>query len=164
VKIIEPKSFTDKFEKLFPSQVRQVFKKKIVELKDNPTKGRPLSYAFIRELKSKGYRVYYVIYDEKVILVDCGNKKTQGKDITKVKGEKLKGRKLNGETLKEFKYVKESSTEYMAEKNNSSSNSSGNSSSIELRRQNELIEENNKLLKSVLEALDDVKHGRYKVL
>ncbi|MCF7798337.1 type II toxin-antitoxin system RelE/ParE family toxin [Candidatus Woesearchaeota archaeon] len=77
MKIIEPKSFTDKFEKLFPPQVKNVFKKKIAELKDNPTKGRPLSYVFIRELKSKGYRVYYVIYDEKVILVDCGNKKTQ---------------------------------------------------------------------------------------
>jgi hypothetical protein len=70
-----------------------------------------------------------------VILVDCGDKKSQSEDIKRVK---------------KFKYVKEDTISYMKE------------SAIE--KQNKLIEEHNELLRSCLEALNDVKEGRYKVL
>jgi len=135
MKVIEPESFTKKFEKKIPEQIREQFRKKILLLEQNPYMGKPLNYSFIRELKNKKFRLYYLINDKKVILVDCGNKKSQEKDIKKLKG---------------FKYVKESTTNYMKE--------------TAIEKQNKLIEENNELLRSCIEALDDVKAGRYKVL
>ncbi len=82
---------TAKFEKAFnklPNDIRQRFRKQFRKLEENPYSiGKPLGYKYIRELKNKGHRTYYIIYDKQVIilLVGVSNKKTQQEMISFIK-------------------------------------------------------------------------------
>ncbi len=81
----------DKFEKGFnklPSDIKFRFEKQFRKLEENPyTIGKPLGQRWFRELKNRAYRVYYLIYDEMVIvlLVGVSNKKNQKKVIFFIK-------------------------------------------------------------------------------
>jgi putative component of toxin-antitoxin plasmid stabilization module len=57
------------------------------QLKINPFVGKPLGYRFFREKKIGGKRIYYLIYEEMVIilLVGLSDKKTQQATINKIK-------------------------------------------------------------------------------
>lgn len=80
-----------KFEKAFnklPLHIRERFKKQFKKLEEDPYSiGKPLGYKWLRELKNKGYRVYYFIYDEEVIvlLVGVSDKKDQKEVILFIK-------------------------------------------------------------------------------
>ena len=57
------------------------------ELPGNPYQGRALGFKFFREKRIKGKRVYFLIYDDYilVLMVAIGDKKTQKKDIAQIK-------------------------------------------------------------------------------
>lgn len=57
------------------------------ELPENPYQGRALGFKFFREKRMKGKRVYFLIYDDYilVLMVAIGDKKTQKKDIAQIK-------------------------------------------------------------------------------
>lgn len=56
-------------------------------METNPYVGKPLSYEFFREKKVKNYRVYYLIYEEYVVVfvVALSSKKEQQKVINTIK-------------------------------------------------------------------------------
>jgi putative component of toxin-antitoxin plasmid stabilization module len=56
-------------------------------LRENPFRGKSLGYSFFKEKKVKGYRVYYLIFKEEIVvlLVSISNKKNQQEIINKVK-------------------------------------------------------------------------------
>jgi len=72
-----------KLDNAIQSQVR----KEIEQLKENPFVGKPLGYEFFREKKALGYRIYYLIYEESVVvfLAAISNKKQQQKAIKTIK-------------------------------------------------------------------------------
>jgi putative component of toxin-antitoxin plasmid stabilization module len=57
------------------------------QLKVNPFVGKPLGYRFFREKKIKGKRIYYLVYEDMVIvlLVGLSDKKTQQATINEIK-------------------------------------------------------------------------------
>ncbi len=81
----------DKFEKAFnklPLHIKERFKKQFKRLEEDPYSiGKSLGYKWLRELKNEGYRVYYLIYDEDVIvlLVGVSDKKNQKEVILFIK-------------------------------------------------------------------------------
>ena len=83
---------TSVFDKLF-EQLSRVEKERIIKLKDslklNPFSGKPLGYCFFREKKIGGNRLYYLIYEDKLIIlfVFYSNKKMQQQTINKIKFE-----------------------------------------------------------------------------
>ncbi|MBW3018575.1 hypothetical protein KY329_00110 [Candidatus Woesearchaeota archaeon] len=83
-KILETHSFRKFFGKL-PTQIKKEFEKKIIKTRENPYGiGKKLkSYKWFRELKNKGYRIYYVVYDNRYIVLFVGGsrKKDQQKMI-----------------------------------------------------------------------------------
>lgn len=75
----ETDEFRKKFNKL-PYFVRLKFKKQFKHLRQDPySAGTPLGNRWFRELKNGIYRVYYLIYDEEIIilLVNISKKKDQ---------------------------------------------------------------------------------------
>ena len=70
--------FDKDFKKLDQS-VQQQIKNEIDQLEINPYVGKPLGYSFFREKKVQGYRFYYLIYDEYVVvfIVALNDKKDQ---------------------------------------------------------------------------------------
>ena len=61
--------------------------KELKQLENNPYSSKPLGYSFFREKKINNYRVYYLIYDELLIvfLIGISNKKDQQKVINRIK-------------------------------------------------------------------------------
>ncbi len=59
------------------------------QLKTNPFVGKPLGYRFFREKKIEGKRIYYLVYEDMVIvlLVGLSDKKTQQATINKIKNK-----------------------------------------------------------------------------
>ena len=57
------------------------------QLQTNPYVGKPLGYPFFREKKIQSYRVYYLIYDEYVVVfvITISDKKDQQKSIDKIR-------------------------------------------------------------------------------
>ncbi|MEK6900171.1 MAG: type II toxin-antitoxin system RelE/ParE family toxin [Nanoarchaeota archaeon] len=81
---------TDEFDKRYgklDSQLQKEIGKEIDQLEDNPYSGKPLGYPFFREKKIKNYRVYYLIYDEYVVVfvITISNKNNQQETIDKIK-------------------------------------------------------------------------------
>lgn len=82
---------TEDFERLFnkiPKDIRNRFENQFKKLEQNPySLGDPLGYKWLRELKNKGYRVYYLIYDKEVVVLFVGvsDKKAQQTMITFIK-------------------------------------------------------------------------------
>ena len=73
---------TEEFDKDFKKldwPIQQQVKSEIDQLEINPYVGKPLGYSFFREKKVQGYRFYYLIYDEYVVvfIVALSDKKDQ---------------------------------------------------------------------------------------
>ncbi len=83
----ETSEFEQKFEEL-PSNVKEKFESQIKKLQENPyALGKPLGYPWFRELKNDKWRVYYLIYDQLIVVLFVGvsDKKTQQAAINLVK-------------------------------------------------------------------------------
>lgn len=85
-KIFTTDEFDRDFDKLDISLQKQI-EKEIEQLEENPYVGKPLGYKFFREKKVKNYRIYYLIYEEYVVVfvVAISNKKEQQKVIDSIK-------------------------------------------------------------------------------
>ena len=85
-KIFTTGEFDRDFQKLDNSLKIQI-EKEIDQLEINPYVGKPLGYRFFREKKVRNYRVYYLIYDDYVVVfvVALSNKKGQQKVIDKMR-------------------------------------------------------------------------------
>lgn len=81
----------DRFGKIFnklPKCIADHFRKQFDRLRDNPYSiGKPLGYMWLIDLKNKGHRVYYLIYDDEtvVLLVGVSDKKNQKEVILSIK-------------------------------------------------------------------------------
>jgi len=98
--------FEDNFEKL-PPDVKERFEKQINKLMNNPyALGKPLGYPWFRELKNEKFRVYYLIYDQLIVVlfVAVSDKKTQHAAINIIKGN-----------LKRFKELVENGAKILKE-------------------------------------------------
>jgi len=68
----ETSEFEHKFEEL-PPDIKERFENQIKKLQDNPyTLGKPLGYPWFRELKNDKWRVYYLVYDQLVVILFVG--------------------------------------------------------------------------------------------
>jgi len=82
---------TDEFEKQYdklPSDIKVRFEKQFRKVEDNPYGiGKTLGYPWFRELKNDKFRVYYLIYDQQVIVLFVGvsDKKSQQAAIDVIK-------------------------------------------------------------------------------
>lgn len=81
---------TEEFDKDFnklDKSIKEQIEKEIEQLQTNPYVGKPLGYKFFREKKIKNYRIYYLIYEEYVVVfvVALGGKKEQQRDIDIIK-------------------------------------------------------------------------------
>ena len=85
-KIYFTKEFEKAFNKLNKGLKRQV-KNKIEQLKVNPYASKPLGRKYLREKKVKNHRIYFLIYDDSlvVVVVNISTKKDQQKTIDKIK-------------------------------------------------------------------------------
>ena len=86
-KIFTTKEFDKIFDKLDTSIKKQV-EKEIGQLENNPYVGKPLGYKFFREKKVKNYRVYYLVYEEYIVvfIITISTKKDQQDAINMIKG------------------------------------------------------------------------------
>ena len=88
-KVFRTKTFDKEFDKLPKTEQREVenFEKKLSE---NPFVGKPLGLIFFREKKLNSRRIYYLIYEDFVVvlMVAISDKKTQQSTIDSIK-EKL---------------------------------------------------------------------------
>ena len=78
--------FDHDFQKLDHSLQIQI-SKEISQLEQNPYVGKPLGFTFFREKKIHNYRVYYLVYDDYVLVfvIALSTKKDQQKVINKIK-------------------------------------------------------------------------------
>jgi len=97
-KVFRTRTFEKEFDKLPKAEKKEIenFEKKLSE---NPYIGKPLGLVFFREKKLNGRRVYYLIYDDFVVvlMVALSSKKAQQATIDAIK-ERLDE---YGETVKE---------------------------------------------------------------
>lgn len=79
-------TFEKDYEKLTREEQKRIEKVK-EQLKVNPFVGKPLGYKFFREKKIGSKRLYYLIYEDKVIvlLVAYGGKKSQQATVNTIK-------------------------------------------------------------------------------
>ena len=79
--------FENKFQKLIPRNIQPEVKKQILKLAENPFNSKPLGNKFFREKKIKKWRIYFLVYQDKLVIcfVDLSDKKTQQKIINEVK-------------------------------------------------------------------------------
>ncbi len=86
-KLIQTEIFEKRFKKLIPPDIQIVIKKQIKKLKENPYTGKPLGYRFIREKKFKKWRIYYIIYEDLLIIffIQVNDKKLQQQTIDSFK-------------------------------------------------------------------------------
>src|SRR3989344_3354542 len=85
-KIYTSDEFDKRFNKLDRSLQLQI-EKEINQLESNPYAGKPLGYPFFREKKVKNYRIYYLIYEEHVVVfvISLSTKKDQQKAIDAIR-------------------------------------------------------------------------------
>lgn len=79
--------FGIEFNKL-PSDIRERFENQFRKVEENPYGlGKPLGYTWFRELKNEGHRVYYLIYEDKIIVLFVGvsGKSDQQPSINQIK-------------------------------------------------------------------------------
>jgi len=89
-RVLRTAAFIERFER-FPRDIRGAFEKKIGRLAEDPfAVGKPLRYPYVRELRVKGFRVYYFISHRRVIvlLCDASDKKEQQETIDRIISEK----------------------------------------------------------------------------
>ena len=83
----ETSEFEHKFDEL-PPDIKEGFENQIKKLQENPyALGKPLGYPWFRELKNDKFRVYYLIYDQLIVILFVGvsDKKTQQVVINTIK-------------------------------------------------------------------------------
>ena len=85
-KIFTTQEFDKLFNKLNP-QIKTQIEKEIDQLAENPFAGKPLGYKFFREKKVKGYRIYFLIYEEYLVvfIITVSGKKDQQDVIDTIK-------------------------------------------------------------------------------
>lgn len=85
-KILTTPEFDKTFKKL-DSEIQKQISKEIDQLEDNPYSGKPLGYKYLREKKLDKYRVFYLIYEEYVVVfvISLSAKKDQQKSIDIIK-------------------------------------------------------------------------------
>jgi mRNA-degrading endonuclease RelE of RelBE toxin-antitoxin system len=82
---------TNEFEKQYsklPLDIKDRFEEQFKKVRADPYSiGKTLGYKWFRELKNEGYRLYYLIYDEQVVVLFVGtsDKKSQQAVITVIK-------------------------------------------------------------------------------
>ncbi|MCX6706833.1 MAG: hypothetical protein NT001_01690 [Candidatus Woesearchaeota archaeon] len=88
-RVFRTKTFEKEFDKL-PKKEQEEIDKLEKKLSENPYSGKPLGLVFFREKKLDGRRIYYLIYDDVVVIlmVAISDKKTQQATIDAIK-EKL---------------------------------------------------------------------------
>jgi len=83
----ETNEFGDEYQKL-PPDIKDRFETQFSKLRENPYGlGKTLGYPWFRELKNDIFRVYYLIYDQQVIVLFVGvsAKKNQQMVINSIK-------------------------------------------------------------------------------
>lgn len=87
-KVYRTETFDQRVKKLSKKEQNQITHIEN-QLKTNPFVGKSLGYRFFREKKIGGKRIYYLVYEDKVIvlLVAVSDKKTQQATINKIKSE-----------------------------------------------------------------------------
>jgi mRNA-degrading endonuclease RelE of RelBE toxin-antitoxin system len=85
-KVYTTPEFDNLLSKLSKAEQERI-EKLAKNLAENPYQGKPLGTSFFREKKIDDKRIYYLIYDEYVIvlLVSISDKKTQQKTINEIK-------------------------------------------------------------------------------
>ena len=85
-KIFTTEEFDRDFEKL-DNSIKIQIEKEIQQLINNPYVGKPLGYKFFREKKVKNYCIYYLIYEDHVVvfIIAVSDKKDQQQAINKIK-------------------------------------------------------------------------------
>ena len=85
-RIFTTEEFDQRFKKL-DYQIQEQIRKEIDQLETNPHAGKPLGYTFFREKKVQNYRVYYLIYDEYIVVfvITVSTKKDQQDAIDRIK-------------------------------------------------------------------------------
>lgn len=84
--IYTTEEFDKDYEKLDKS-LRIQIDKEIEQLENNPYASKPLSYDFFREKKIRNYRIYFLIYDDFLIVfvIAISDKKDQQRTINTIK-------------------------------------------------------------------------------
>jgi len=92
------KNFKKRFRKIIPNSLQDYAWTNIWRLTENPFIGKPLGDSYFRELKIVDFRIYFIIYQEQVVvmLADVSNKKQQQDTIDMLK----KNRELLHEFIK----------------------------------------------------------------
>lgn len=85
-KVLRADMFKEEFGKL-PGAEQERIRKFEKHLSDNPFVGKPLGFVFLREKRLNGRRIYYLIYEEfvMVLMVCISNKKGQQAKINAIK-------------------------------------------------------------------------------
>lgn len=85
-KILTTDEFDKRYKKL-DKQLQREIAKEIDQLENNPYSGKPLGYKFFREKKVMNYRIYYLIYEEHVVVfvITISTKKDQQDAIDKIR-------------------------------------------------------------------------------
>ncbi len=80
-------AFEKEFNKLIPKNMQNIVKKQLLKLKENPFVGRSLGFKFFREKKFDKWRIYYLIYNDKIVVyfVGISDKKLQQTKINELK-------------------------------------------------------------------------------
>lgn len=82
--------FEKKLHKLIPKQYHSKLVQRCKKLTKKPFTGKPLGYTFLRELKIKKWRCYFLIDKDTVYLLDISDKKMQKETIKNLKENFLK--------------------------------------------------------------------------
>ena len=81
---------TASFDRVFSrlsSKEQNIVKKLFTQVRNQPFVGKPLGFRFLREKKVKGKRVYFLVYEDLliVLLVAISDKKGQQETIDRIK-------------------------------------------------------------------------------
>lgn len=92
-KILQTETFEKTYRLLTKGEKERINRIK-EQLKINPWVGKPLGYRFFREKKIDGFRIYYLIYEEYLIvyLITRSSKKLQQRTINYIKSHLKKFR------------------------------------------------------------------------
>ena len=82
--------FEKKFYKLIPKALQDQLWRRINLLGSDPYAGKPLGSRYLREMKLDKFRIYFTIFDDKVLvlLLDVSDKKGQQRVIDSIKAHK----------------------------------------------------------------------------
>ncbi len=90
--IHETEYFEKKFHKIIPKNLQPQFRKQMVKASEDPLhKGKPLGDKYFREIKIRGFRLYYFVCENEIImlLINVSNKKLQQKVINTIKKDMM---------------------------------------------------------------------------